>query len=239
MKKIFKKEIEKQSLSLFLMLSFGIHIALAILFLNLNDLWGILKKEDKVIAPVSIRVDMVGLPDLASKKEPVEAKKEKAVLLPEKTKKKTSKKEKDSKKTKDLKKKEAAKTQKKQKDLPDPKQEINKGNQLTEGESKGEEILSSQQMAEINIYMMAVKEQIIENYNLPKYLTDDKLTAQIEIRINSKGEMIYKQISSSSNNELFDSQVLKAIENAAPYPTPPDSVKNLIQDGIIFNLSSR
>lgn len=234
MKKIFKKETEKQALSLFLMLSFGIHVVLAILFLNLNDFWGIFRRDDKIIEPASIRVDMVGLPDLPLKKETVEAKKEKPVLLPEKTKKKTRKKEKDSKQTKDLKKKEVVKTQKKKKDSPVTKQKINKGNQIAEGAKKGAEILSSQQTAEINIYMAIVIEQVRARYNLPKYLTDHNLTAQIEIRINSNGEMIYKQIASSSNNELFDSQVLKAIENAAPYPPPPDSVKDLIKDGIIF-----
>lgn len=235
MKKIFEQEQERQNLFLFLMLSFGIHIVLGFFFLNLNAFWGIFKKDDKIVAPVSIRVDMLGLPDLPSKKEKVKAEKEKPVLLPEKP----SKKEKAPKKTKDLKKKEPAKTQQEKKNLSDSKQKINKGNQLAKGEKKGEEILSSQQITEINIYMMAVKEQIIENYNLPKYLTDDKLTAQIEIRINNTGEMIYKQISSSSNNELFDSQVLKAIENAAPFLPPPDNVKDLIKDGIIFNLSSR
>lgn len=244
MKKIFNIEREKHGFSFFLAVSFAIHIFLSVLFLSSSHFWDFFRKDKKIISPVSIRVDMVGLPDLPSKKEITKEKKEKPVLLPKKPK-ELKKKEKqkhrsqDPKKTKESKKKKQTETQKKKKTSPDSEKEITKGNRLSEGAKKGEEILSSQQMSDINAYMMVVKEKITANWNLPSYLTDIRLTAQIEIRINNQGEMIYKQIVLSSGNELFDSYVLKAIENAAPYLPPPASVRNLIQDGIIFNLDSR
>ena len=224
-------------------------------FLSSNHLWDLFS-QDKIIVPASIRVDMVALPDLPSKVETTK-KQEKPVVLPAKEVKKKPEKAKKPEKTKDLKKKETqtqkdpqdtkeekppkekdtADKQSEEKKLSDLEQKVNKGNQIVEGEKKGEEILSPQKLLEINTYMMSVKEQT--NWNLPKYLTDMNLTAQIEIRINDEGGMIYKQIVFSSGNELFDSYVLKAIENSAPYPPPPANVRDLIRSGIVLSFDSR
>ena len=255
MEKFFKQE-NKRGFFFFLMLSCSIHIFSVVFFLSSNRLWDFFS-QDKIIVPASIRVDMVALPDFPSKRETVK-KKEKPAVLPVKEVKKKPEKTKKPEKIGDLKKKEVQKqqlqepkekkppeerdtddTQNEQEKPSDLEEKVNKGNQIVEGEEKGEEILNQQQMLEINTYMMSVKAQTEANWNLPKYLTDMNLTAQIEIRINNEGGMIYKQIVLSSGNELFDSYVLKAIENSAPYPPPPANVRDLIRSGIVLSLDSR
>ena len=250
MGKFFKRE-NKRDFFFFLMLSCSIHILSVVFFLGSNRLWNLFS-QGKIIVPASIRVDMVALPDLPSKEETVERQEKPAVLPAKEVKKKPEK-------IKDLKKKETQKQQlqdpkekkppkkkntgdaqkEQKKSSSDLEEKVNKGHQIVEGEKEGEEILNQQQMLEINTYMMSIKEQTEANWNLPKYLTDMNLTSQIEIRINNEGGMIYKQIVLSSGNELFDSYVLKAIENSAPYPPPPVNVRDLIRSGIILSLDSR
>ena len=244
MKEKLKREIEKRPFLLFLLASFGFHSFLIIFLLSSSNLWRFFRKDQK-ITPVSIRVDMVGLPDLSSKKVKAKKKQKKPVVIPNEIKKKPKPK---SKKTKIEKKVEKAKDserqdqdhRKKVQNTPlESKQKVVKGNQLSEGAKEGDKTLSSQQVSEINIYFSAVEGQIKAYWNLPKYLMDLDLTAQIEIKINNKGEIKDKVIVVSSGNDLFDSQVLKAMNNASPYPSPPVSVQKIIQDGIVFTLHSK
>ena len=230
--------MEKRPFLFFLLVSFGCHVFFIVFLLSSADLWNLVKKDVTIVTPVSIRVDMVKLPDLYSERGIKKEQKKKPVFL-SKTEKPKKKSKKDTKKSKSLKKKEMAGAQDKKNRPSGSKKTINKGNQLAEGAKEGKDILNSQQVSEINNYFTVVEEQIKSHWNLPKYLTDIDLTDEIEIKINDRGEMIYKQIIVSSGNDLFDSLVLKAMENAAPYPPPPASVRALIKDGIVFKLSSK
>ena len=239
-KTIIKKE--QQSLLFFIFLSFGFHVGLFVLLISSSSLWSVFQKDKKVFTSSAIRVDMVGLPELPSKK----TKKNKALILPKKTKKQSKN---PDKKSKALTKKEVTKSQDKQNSSSqtesknnlssDLKKKINKGNKLTEGADNGKKDLSVQEISEINKYATLIDLQIRSQWNLPKYLTDRDLTAKIEIKINARGDITSKQLLKSSGNDLFDSRVLKAMENAAPYPPPPVSVQAVIRDGIVFELSSR
>ena len=74
---------------------------------------------------------------------------------------------------------------------------------------------------------------------LPKYLADKNLTAQVEIKINEQGQIIYNQTLISSGNKEFDDFVLKAIEDSGPYPPPPVDIQSLIKGGIVSTLNSK
>ena len=115
----------------------------------------------------------------------------------------------------------------------------NKGNRLSEGQSTGDGELNPEQLSEINTYFSNIESRMKAYWNLPKHLLDQALIAQIEVKINNQGEMIAKKIVQSSGNDLFDSQALKAMEKASPYPPPPKSVQKIIQDGIVFTLNSK
>lgn len=132
--------------------------------------------------------------------------------------------------------KEESVSQKTKSDPAPKKDNVKKGNKVSQGVDGG---TSEQQMKDINIYLTLVIGQIKLNWNLPKYLVDGNYLAQLEVKINDKGLVTDKKIVTSSENELFDSKVLKAIEASTPFPPPPDSVKKLISDGIVFTLSSK
>lgn len=238
--------MENRPFSFFLLLSFGLHILLIVFFLSSKNLRMLFAGDKEVVIPPSIRVDMVGLPDLpvqpkklVKKRKPIATVSEKS-KKPAKSKTKPIKKQKSDKKEKTVQKKEKGKSAKEIQNVSsNSKPDVNKGNQLTEGADKGKDLLSEQQISEINIYFSGVEDQIKSHWNLPKYLIDMDLTAQIEIQINNRGKMTSRQIVGSSGNELFDSQVLKAMESASPYPPPPASVQKIIRGGIVFTLNSR
>jgi len=228
-KEKLKKEAEEKTFRFFLFLSFILHTSLFLFILSSNQLNFFFIKNKKVVAPVSISVDMVGLPDF-QKQEKKRKIKKKPVVLTKKSKKfvksKTKKKDKFLEKNDKSKKKYSNK-------------KSNKGNKLMKGSKKGQNTLNSEQISEINIYFTDVEKQIRSYWNLPKYLMDMDLVTQVEIRINNKGQITSQKIVGSSGNDLFDGQVLKAMEEASPYPSPPKSVQRVIQDGIVFTLHSR
>ena len=239
---------EKKSFFFFLVLSFSVHLLTAFLFLSSNYLWSFFREDKFIISPTSIRVDIVALPDLPVKKETAK-KQEKPIVLPIETKKKPETPKKEPEKQKNLKKEEekhqpqdSQKTKQSEETKSEQKmdsEEANKGNQLVKGEKDGEKTSNQEQLSEIRNYMRLVANQTKINWNLPKYLTDIDLKTEIEIKINKKGDVTHKQIVSSSGNDFFDSFVLKAIENSTPYPSPPNSVRNAVQEGIVFSLHSR
>ena len=224
----------QNKLSKCIFISIVLHALLFTLFFLGSHLnWNVFNKKTTLIP--SMRVDMVALPDLPSpspqkksKSSPLSQKKKKAVKLKLKEKKTIHKKQKEKAK-KPLKKT----TEKKEANKHSNKKTTTKqkGNIISEGSSQGKE--QAQQIA-INSYLIEVIEKIKFNWNLPKYLTDQNLYAQIEIKINDRGQLTEKKITVSSQNELFDSHVLKAIEQSAPFSPPPESVKQTIADGIVF-----
>ena len=239
-----KEKYEKYPFFFFLFTSLLIHVFFIIIFITSNRLRNLFDRNQNIVTPTAIRVDMVALPDLPSQKKAVQVKKQ-PVIIPKKQKNKKEKIKKEKiekkriKKKKKPEKKESSQKGDSAPSINDPKPEINKGNQLAEGAKKGEEALDSQKMEAINQYLTNITDKIKLNWNLPKYLTELNLMAQIEIQINDRGEMIYKQMLVSSNNDLFDSYVLKATENAAPYSPPPVDVKDFLKGGVVLILSSK
>ena len=239
------KKIINNSFQFFLALSFLFHLGITIIFIFSKALPNWIKKEKKVLIQSSIRIDTIALPDLTSNKK-IKAKKQKTVLVKEG---KKEKKEKKKRKT-EIKQKKAQK-QHQEKELsqktdlknenPSKKSEdLKKGNKISKGTGQGKEALSDQQLEEIHIYMNQVVYQIKTKWeSLPKYLADKDLTAQVEIKINEQGQIIYKQILISSGNEEFDSFVLQAIEDSGAYPPPPLDIQYLIKGGIVSTLNSK
>lgn len=165
------------------------------------------------------------------KKKPKKTKPKKKKIDPNKNKKKISQK-KESSKTET--KKENESLQKKKSEDPNKK-----GNKLSEGERKKGEEENERNIEQLHSYIAGIIEQIRFNWNLPKHLTDKYLYAQVEVKLNERGEFLEKRLFTSSQNELFDRLVLEAVEKSSPFPPPPDSIKSLIKDGIVFGLDSR
>lgn len=177
---------------------------------------------------------MIGLPEIEKKKARfAKSKKEKTISI--KKKKSKNKKSKKKKSKKDQNKKLVKKDG--NKDKVSKKDNTKKGNKISQGIEGG--VSEKEQTEIVNIYLTQVIGSIKLNWKLPKYLTENNYFAQMEVRINNEGRVIEKKIVISSNNELFDSRVLKAIEDSEPFSPPPKEVRKLISDGIVFRLSSR
>ena len=182
-------------------------------FLVLDFDWNAFSR--KPIVTGAIRVDIVSLPDTVSSKKK-SAKKPKTSLA---IKSKSS-----SLNKKQIKKPDASKVKKPE----------FKGNQI----SKGTEV-DGEAKVQTNIYITEIAGIIKSHWNIPSYIKDQNLQAEIEVKIDNNGNIILKKIIKSSNNSIFDLKVLDAIKNAEPFPKPPTSTQRLLKEGIVFVLNSQ
>ena len=230
----------------YLLISFLIHLSISLSFFNFIPLF---KKDLRL--DTAVRVDMLDLPDLPSKKKVSKKRKVKKKPKPLPVKKKPTKKLEKKKKEepKVAKKEEKSKDEEfqeevaqeieKNEELNETEDQKRKGNQISEGADEGSNEISEEQLEEINIYASQVESLIRSSWNLPKYLIELDLEAQIEIKISDLGQITFIKLNQSSGNEVFDSHVLKAVESVAPYPIPPFSIQRLLKDGIVFSLNSK
>ena len=237
--------MKRQSFSFFIGISLVLHI-LSFTFFALPGLKNFFSSK-RVIAS-SVKVNMVGMPEkqiTTSKKLPPKKKIQPVVKKKPKKpkpKKKVKKKKPDPSKKKTSQKKEPEKTDTDTEKSSQKKESKNlnrKGNKISEGEGTEGEANNERDMEQLRSYIAGIIEQIRFNWNLPKHLTDKYFYAQVEVRLNERGEFLEKRLFTSSQNELFDRLVLEAVEKSSPFPPPPDSIKSLIKDGIVFGLDSR
>lgn len=184
----------------------------------------------------SVRVDLVGLPD---KVKPVVKKAQKAPEVKVPTKKKIAPKNKKSLKKKQsdsLKRLQAIQSiedslqKAEKKSGENQKQELVKGNIISEGT-----VLKGLQKLDYNEYISQIDTHIKNHWVLPEWLAQSPLKASILVKFDEDGYVILKTIVNSSGQKEYDNLVLEAIDRASPFPAPPHKFKNLVKiDGIIF-----
>ena len=245
-----KKQLNRSSFFVFLFVSFSVHVFLLLWIFFSNHFWNKFQTDKKIQIPNAIRVDMVSLPEIRLQSQTVKSENRKSDIVSKKPKLKEKKKplkktkiNKQIKKTKinkQIKKTKANKQKNKSPKKTQRKKTPVKGNKMALGNSTEQQRadLQSQTMSAIQTYLEDITEGVKTNWNLPKYLADKDLETQVEIRIDDKGVIFYKQIFTSSGNALFDSWVLKAIENKATDP-PSKLIREQMKEGIIFTLRSR
>lgn len=236
-----------------LWLSVALHVALVLLFV-IKAAW--LPSDDLLIRS-ALRVDLVGMPDkVQTVSEPAP---EPAVAKPEPVKPVTPKVEpakppkvaleKKPEKAPDLKK--SQETQKKamerlkalqaidklKGEVSDreanqkPKEPTFKGNMVNSGDS-----LTGLERIEYDRYFATIENQVKSNWNLPGWLAEAQLRAQALVMIDAGGQVVRRQVVRPSGNEVFDAQVLAAIDRSAPFPKPPSRLKDVLAlKGIVFN----
>ena len=106
-----------------------------------------------------------------------------------------------------------------------------------EGSNSSE--LSVQEISELSYYAQQISNKVKNNWKIPSYLKDKSLATEVEIKINTQGRIISKKIILSSGDDFFDSFVLKTVEKADPYPSPPLLVQKMIADGIVLNFDNQ
>lgn len=233
------------------LLSLGAH-ALIVLFAWVKP---VLFKSEPLVFESAIRVDMVALPDKlkeaseAPAPAPVVELKKPDVLPPvpkEATPKiDTSKvnlnanqklKESQAKALEKLKAMEAMKKlleSQNRKDYLDRKAQFEKqykGNQVSAGAS-----MVGVQKMQFDAYISDLDRQIKKYWALPEWLARGQLTARAMVRIDSAGQVLEKRITKSSGNPTYDSLILKAIEDAIPFPPPPEKFQGVLgSQGVVF-----
>jgi colicin import membrane protein len=113
-----------------------------------------------------------------------------------------------------------------------PKPQTFKGNALNQGDD-----LTGLEKIEFDRYFSSIEKALRQNWNLPSYLVDAPLRAQAIVRIGEDGTVVSRKILTSSGNDVFDGQVLAAIDAAsATFEKPPDRLKDILAlKGIVFN----
>ncbi len=193
----------------------------------------------------AIRVDVVGLPDklpeqkLAPPKPEPESMKAPPKVEEAKAPKVSTKKADLSKsqqaalnQIKSMKALEKIKSQlNKEKEKNDNASTVVKGNQVNAGNS-----LTGLEKIEYDRYFDDLNVRIREHWNIPQWLADANLRAQVQVLIDERGYVVKKVFRRSSGNTVFDNSVLAAIDNSSPLPAPPARLRGLLAtSGVIFN----
>lgn len=253
MNDVLREPVYADPLKRNLLISAGLHAALVVAF-AVKAAW---IPSDELLIRNAIRVDVVGMPDKV--KTPVAAPAKAAPKpVPPKAEAKPQpkaetkppavpavKKDTTDPKKIESKQKEALKRLKAQQAIENMRREVAekeaqaraaqaqtfKGNQVTQGDG-----LTGLEKIEFDRYFGSIETQIRSNWNLPGWLAQAELKAQALVLIDAAGQVIKRQVIKSSGNEVFDAQVLDAIDKSSPFPQPPDRLKNVLAlKGIIFN----
>ena len=57
----------------------------------------------------------------------------------------------------------------------------------------------------------------------------------IVMKVNDSGAIYEIEISQSSGNKDFDNIAYNAVKSASPFPTPPVSLKETLQNGVVLS----
>ena len=227
-----------------LIISLSIHVAIILLILIANGIYRISARPVFVAGSLGnaepISVDVVGLPNILKKdiplvnkeetpeEEPVEKKAE--MTLPD-AKQTAEKKKSLISKIKDAVTKE---------DNYLTKIKIIKGLNVQKGSSVGTStsgtgIGINSDAVPANPYFGTIKEYIRAYWKVPNWIKKDGLNTLVVVRISDDGNIRELNISKSSGNSEFDELALNSVKNAAPFPKPPVSIKELLDNGIILS----
>lgn len=105
------------------------------------------------------------------------------------------------------------------------------GNKVSEGNS-----LTGLEKIEYDRYFDDLEGKVRANFQLPQWLAESTLKAQVQVLIDAKGFVIRKIIRRPSGNPDFDAYVIQAIDASSPFPIPPERLTGpLSTSGVILN----
>ncbi len=89
-----------------------------------------------------------------------------------------------------------------------------------------QKILEGEKKEEVaNSYIQLIKGIIDSNWGVEKSLIKNKnYVTKIYIKLDFRGDLIYKRIVESSGNSYFDGTIMEAIQKSAPFPKPPPEI---------------
>lgn len=99
-----------------------------------------------------------------------------------------------------------------------------KGNVLSEG-SALEGVIADQYDA----YVGQLDQHVKSYWDLPRWLSEEKIACTVSVRIDSRGFVIAKRIIKSSGNPSFDDIALNTVDMASPFPPPPSNLSGALE----------
>lgn len=229
-----------------LQISLGIHAFVAVLLVVRPYFATKIDPYEK-----AVRVDIIAMPEKAQKKQALPPKPKASPKKPEPKKTKPKKPVAKSKKPEKVKpietpvkkssiseadalKKLLAKTKKTEEEPVKPSEEVQK---LIKGNivSKGSDLVGIQKI-EYSNYRSVLHAAISAKWDLPKWLLEGDLVAQAHIKIDNKGNVIFKKLTKESGNGIYDQKVLEAIDAATPFKAPPEKFRNIVRyEGVLLS----
>ncbi len=105
-----------------------------------------------------------------------------------------------------------------------------KGNQL----SSGSELTGLSKLNNDN-YVASVKKHIYDNWSVPEWMSGKDLSAQVLVRYDDRGNLIFRQMTKSSGNPSYDENILETLQKSSPVPAPPEQLAKIIsKEGILI-----
>jgi len=105
-----------------------------------------------------------------------------------------------------------------------------KGNQI----STGSELTGVSKIQHDN-YIASVKKHIYRSWALPEWLAKKDHKAQVLVRFDDQGNIIFHQIYKTSGNPNYDEATLEAVQKSSPVPIPPEIlIKIMKNEGILI-----
>lgn len=109
--------------------------------------------------------------------------------------------------------------------------EMVRGNQVSKGSALSGEAKTSLETT----YFDVVLERVQSNWELPKWLQDQNLSAKVMIYLDARGGLKSFQFVKPSGNEQFDSEVKRTLQASSPFPLPPSEIaSDLSGKGILL-----
>ena len=216
----------QDSFSKFIWISLAFH---GVIFLLLVIRVVFFPQEDLAFEP-AVRIDMVALPEKQSPKTPPKPpqkeKKTRKVVIKEKKPKEPKKKLEKKKASSSKKALEDKKRQKAQETALERLKALQKQKQKKPPEYKGNALSEGSQLVGLEklhheSYHGELQSYIKSHWNLPEWLASASLEARVRIKIGKNGEIREKVFMEKSGNEVFDQQVLAALDQSNPLPPPP------------------
>ena len=105
-----------------------------------------------------------------------------------------------------------------------------KGNQISKGSALSGEAKTSLETT----YFDVVLERVRSNWELPKWLQDQNLSAKVLVYVDARGQMKSFKFTKPSGNEQFDSEVKRTLQASSPFPLPPEAIVGDLSNGILL-----
>ena len=106
-----------------------------------------------------------------------------------------------------------------------------RGNKISKGSALTGEAKTSLETT----YFDVILERVRSNWELPKWLQEQNLSAKVTIYLDARGQMKSFKFTKSSGNDQFDSEVKRTLQASSPFPLPPDAISSdLSGSGILL-----